>query len=35
MVSNAIKMCKIDLQLESIKDAKRLFGIEAAKTTRD
>ena len=35
MVSNAIERCKIDLQLESFKDAKRLFGIEAAKTTKD
>jgi hypothetical protein len=35
MVPNAIKRCKIDLQLESFKDAKGLFGIEAAKTARD
>jgi hypothetical protein len=35
MVSNAIESCKIDLQLESFKDAKGLFGIEVAKTARD
>jgi hypothetical protein len=35
MVPNATKRCKIDLQLESFKDAKGLFGIEAAKTARD
>jgi hypothetical protein len=35
MVPNAIERCKIDLQLESFKDAKGLFGIEAAKTARD
>jgi len=35
MVPNAIKRCKIDLQLESFKDAKGLFGIEVAKTARD
>jgi len=35
MVPNAIERCKIDLQLESFKDAKGLFGIEAAKTTKD
>ena len=35
MVPNASEWCKIDLQLESFKDAKGLFGIEAAKTTRD
>ena len=35
MVSNASERCIIDLQLESFKDAKRLFGIEAAKTARD
>jgi hypothetical protein len=35
MVPNAIEICKIDLQLESFKDAKGLFGIEAAKTARD
>ena len=35
MVPNAIERCKIDLQLESFKDAKGLFGIKAAKTTRD
>jgi hypothetical protein len=35
MVSDAIERGKIDLQLESFKDAKRLFGIKAAKTTRD
>jgi len=32
---NAIEDCKIDLQLESFKDAKGLFGIEVAKTARD
>jgi hypothetical protein len=35
MVLNAIEICKIDLQLESFKDTKGLFGIEAAKTARD
>jgi hypothetical protein len=35
MVPNASERCKIDLQLESFNDAKGLFGIEAAKTTRD
>ena len=35
MVPNASEWCKIDLQLESFKDAKGLFGIEAAKTARD
>jgi len=35
MVPNANERCKIDLQLESFKDAKRLFGIDAAKTARD
>ena len=35
MVPDAIERCKIDLQLESFKDAKWLFGIKAAKTTRD
>jgi hypothetical protein len=35
MVPNASERCKINLQLESFKDAKRLFGIEAAKTARD
>jgi len=35
MVPNASERCKINLQLESFKDAKGLFGIEAAKTTRD
>jgi hypothetical protein len=34
-VPNASERCKIDLQLESFKDAKGLFGIEASKTTRD
>jgi hypothetical protein len=34
MVLNAIEICKIDLQLESFKDTKGLFGIEAAKTAR-
>jgi len=35
MVPNASERCKIDLQLESFKDAKGLFGIDAAKTARD
>ena len=35
MVSNASEMCKIDLQLESFKDAKGLFGIEVVKTTKN
>jgi len=35
MVPNANERCKIDLQLESFKDAKGLFGIDAAKTSRD
>jgi len=35
MVPNASERCKIDLQLESFKDAKGLFDIEAAKTARD
>ena len=35
MVPNASERCKIDLQLESFKDAKGLFGIEAAKTAKD
>jgi hypothetical protein len=35
MVPNASERCKIELQLESFKDAKGLFGIEVAKTTRD
>jgi hypothetical protein len=35
MVPNASEMCKIDLQLESFKDAKGLFGIDVAKTTGD
>jgi hypothetical protein len=35
MVPNASERCKIDLQLESFKDAKGLFGIEAAKIVRD
>jgi len=35
MVPNASERCKINLQLESFKDVKRLFGIEAAKTARD
>ena len=35
MVSNASERCKIDLQLESFKDSKWLFCIDAAKTTRD
>jgi len=35
MVPNTSERCKIDLQLESFKDAKGLFGIEAAKTAKD
>jgi len=35
MVSDTNKRYKIDLQLDSFNDAKGLFGIEAAKTTRD
>jgi len=35
MVPNAIERCKIDLQLESFKNAKRLFVIEAAKIAKD
>jgi hypothetical protein len=35
MVHNASERCKIDLQLESFKDAKGLFGIEATKTAKD
>jgi hypothetical protein len=35
MVPNASERCKIDLQIESFNDAKGLFGIEVAKTTRD
>eukprot|EP00258_Populus_trichocarpa_P028194 XP_024444213.1 uncharacterized protein LOC18095382 [Populus trichocarpa] len=35
MVPNAIERCKIDLQLDSFKDASGLFGIKAAKITRD
>jgi len=35
MVLNANERFKIDLQLESFKYAKGLFGIEAAKTARD
>jgi len=35
MVPNAIERCKINLQLESFKDAKRLFVIEAAKIAKD
>ena len=35
MMPNAIEDCKIDLQLELFKDAKGLFGIDAAKTARD
>jgi hypothetical protein len=35
MVPNTIERCKIDLQLESFKNVKGLFGIEAAKTTKD
>ena len=35
MVLDPLERCKIGLQLESFKDAKGLFGIEAAKVTRD
>jgi hypothetical protein len=35
MVPDASERCKIDLQLDSFKDASGLFGIEAAKITRD
>jgi hypothetical protein len=35
MMPNASERCKIDLQLESFKDAKGLFGIKAVKTVRD
>jgi len=35
MVPNASERSKIDLQIKSFKDAKGLFGIEVAKTTRD
>jgi hypothetical protein len=35
MVSDASERFKIDLQLNSFKDAKELFGIEAAKIARD
>jgi hypothetical protein len=35
IVFDAIEMCIIDLQLESFKDAKGLFGIEVTITTRD
>jgi hypothetical protein len=35
MVSDAIERYKIDLQLESFKDAKALFGITAAKIAKD
>ena len=35
MVPNSNERCKIDLQLELFKDAKGLFGIEAAKIARD
>jgi hypothetical protein len=35
IVPNASERCKINLQLESFKDAKGLFGIEAANTTID
>jgi len=32
---HAIERCKIDLQLESFKDAKGLFDIKATNTARD
>ena len=35
MVSNASEMCKINLQLDSFKDANGLFDIEATKIARD
>ena len=35
MVPDSSERCKIDLQLDSFKDANGLFGIEAAKITRD
>jgi hypothetical protein len=35
MVPDASERCKIDLQLDSFKDANGLFGIEVAKITRD
>jgi hypothetical protein len=35
MVPNASEKCKINLQRESFNDAKGLFDIEAARTTRD
>ena len=35
MVPDASERCKIDLQLDSFKDASGLFGIEAAKITRE
>jgi signal recognition particle subunit SEC65 len=35
MVPDTSERCKINLQLDSVKDASGLFGIEAAKITRD
>lgn len=35
MVTDPLERCKIDLQLESFKDAKCLFGIEATKVAKD
>lgn len=35
MVTDLVEKCKIDLQLESLKDTKCLFGIEVAKVGRD
>jgi len=35
MVPDASEMCKVDLQLDSFKNAKGLLRIEVAKTTRD
>jgi hypothetical protein len=35
MVPDSSERCKIDLQLDSFKDANGLFGIEAAKITMD
>ena len=33
MVSDSSERCKINLQFDSFKDAKGLFGIKAARTT--
>jgi len=35
IVSDVIKNFKINSQLESFKDIKKLFGIEAVETTKD